>query len=96
MRHLLEDVRETVDLVLIDAPPILWVADSLALAGIVGSVLLVVDARRTTKAAVSRARRQLDLANATILGTVLNNFDPSDFRHYGVAAEGYGYGYSAD
>ena len=71
---------------LIDAPPVLPVADSLSLARLAGGVIVVVEAGRTTYPQVERAIQLLARSQARLLGTVLNR-----------AREdvSYGYGYSA-
>jgi capsular exopolysaccharide synthesis family protein len=87
MRSLLEEARDQADLILIDAPPLLPVADSLVLASYVDGVLLVVDGQRTRRAALVQARGALDQIGARVLGVVLNNVDPSkvgaDYASYG-------------
>jgi Mrp family chromosome partitioning ATPase len=63
------------------------VADAMTLTPLVDAVLLVADARSTTRGAIEQARQQLDQVNARVIGTVLNNFDPSKaaytHQHYG-------------
>jgi capsular exopolysaccharide synthesis family protein len=87
MRALLEEARDQADLILIDAPPLLPVADSLVLASYVDGVLLVVDGQRTRRAALVQARGALDQIGAYVVGVVLNNVDPSkvgaDYASYG-------------
>jgi capsular exopolysaccharide synthesis family protein len=87
MRALLEEARDHADLVVIDAPPLLPVADSLVLASYVDGVLLVIDGQRTKRAALVQARGALDQIGANVLGVVLNNVDPSkvgaDYAAYG-------------
>jgi capsular exopolysaccharide synthesis family protein len=87
MRALLAEARDRADLVIIDAPPLLPVADSLVLASYVDGVLLVVDGQRTKRAALVQARGALDQIGANVLGIILNNVDPSkigaDYAAYG-------------
>jgi capsular exopolysaccharide synthesis family protein len=87
MLALLEEARARADLIVIDAPPLLMVADSLVLASYVDGVLLVVDGQRTRRAALLQARGALDQIGANVLGVVLNNVDPSkvgaDYASYG-------------
>jgi polysaccharide biosynthesis transport protein len=77
MGSLLRELREASDFVLIDAAPVLPVADAMTLTPVVDAALFVADARRTTRGAIEQARHQLDQVNARVIGTVLNNFDPS-------------------
>jgi len=46
------------------------------LAGIVDGVLLVVDAGSADRDEVRRAKEQLELVGAPVIGAVLNQFDP--------------------
>src|SRR5207245_975265 len=61
--------------VLVDAAPILATSDAVAIAPLVDAVLLVADADRVNQRNVARARRQLELIDAPLLGSVLNRFD---------------------
>jgi succinoglycan biosynthesis transport protein ExoP len=82
MGELLSELGKVADFVLIDVPPVLAVADALALAPFADGVILVADAEHTSRHAVAQARQQLDQVNAKLVGTVLNNFDPSRARAY--------------
>lgn len=91
MESLLAELQEAADFVLIDAAPVLPVADAMTLTPLTDAVLFVADARRTTRGAIEQARHQLDQVNARVIGTVLNNFDPSKapgdaYQHYGYYA----------
>jgi Mrp family chromosome partitioning ATPase len=88
MGQVLAELRERADFVLIDSAPALVVADALALAPFVDGVLFVADADKTTRGAVDHARDQLEQVGATLVGAVLNDFDPSKARTYS-----YYYGY---
>jgi Mrp family chromosome partitioning ATPase len=63
--------------VIVDAPPIEPVADSLVLADLVDGVLLVADAQTGTRAGVSQTRHQLEQVGGNILGGVLNRVHES-------------------
>ena len=76
MKGLLATYRKNVDVVLIDGGPILGGPDAMTLAPLVDAVLLVMNAKQTTRSAAQRARKQLELVNARIMGTVL--YDPAD------------------
>lgn len=73
--RLLESLSEQADIVLIDSPPVLPVADTLVLARMVGGVLLVVNSGSTTYAAATRAKDTLVRNHARLLGMVLNRFE---------------------
>lgn len=80
MGRLLSQFREVADFVIIDSAPALVVADALTLAPFVDAALFVADAEHTSRGAVIHARNQLEQVRATIIGAVLNNFDPSKAR----------------
>ncbi len=91
MGDLLSVPSEMADYVLVDAAPVLAVADAATLAPLVDAVLFVVDAQRTHRGAVEQARRQLEQVNAKIIGAVLNNFDPSKAGAYSYYRYSYRY-----
>lgn len=76
---------ESFDIVLIDGPPVMGLADSPLLSSVVQATLLVVAANETRRTAVKVALRRLQYARANIIGVLLSKFD--------AAATGYGYGY---
>lgn len=91
--RLLAALAEQADVLVADTPPVLPVVDTLALARLVGSVVLVVDPRRTSPAAARRARDALTRNGARTLGVVINRFEPR--RAHLDVADVYGYGYPA-
>ena len=82
MRSLMLELRSEADFILIDAPPLLAVADSLMLAQLVDGVILLADADRTHRSAVHQTRQLLTRVNARVIGAVLNNFEVSRTRAY--------------
>lgn len=93
MRDLLAHLCRVADYVVLDCPPVLSVADSLALASSVDGAILVVDANRTDRDAVADARRRLEQVGAAVLGGVLNK---EPFPGRGKYGYGYEYGYTDD
>jgi polysaccharide biosynthesis transport protein len=86
MGGLLKALAEVADYVIIDAPPVMAVADPISLSPLVEGVLFVADAQNTTRAMIEQARRQLDQVDAPVIGAILNNFDPGlpgDYYYYG-------------
>jgi succinoglycan biosynthesis transport protein ExoP len=80
------------DVVLIDTPPVLLVADTLVIGRMVGGAVLVLETRKTPTAAVQRAKDALTRNQTRLLGVVINKFQAQD-ASYGY---GYGYGYPND
>ncbi len=84
LREVLTQAVETYDQVLFDGPPVLLVSDSLVLATLVDGVVLVCRAR-TGRGMVQRAKSQLGLVNARIIGAILNAVETTRggyFRKY--------------
>lgn len=75
MEDLLQRLRREADVVLIDTPPSLVVADANVLAARTDGVLLVVNADRTRRVAVQQATEGLRQVGASLLGGVLNMVD---------------------
>jgi capsular exopolysaccharide synthesis family protein len=91
--ELLDRLREAVDIVLIDTPPVLPVSDARILSGVVDGVALVASSQRATVNDVARSVELLKQVGAPLLGTVLNGIDTS--AAYGDGYQ-YGYRYQAD
>lgn len=75
MRELLETIGRSYDLVIIDTPPVLPVADAAIIAAVSDGVLMVVRAGKTSRGLTQEACARLAAVGANIVGTVLN--DPS-------------------
>ena len=75
MKRLLATLKTQFDLVIIDAPPVLPVADAAILAAQADGVILVVRAGKTQRRTAAHARALLQQARATILGCVLTHAD---------------------
>jgi capsular exopolysaccharide synthesis family protein len=72
MRALLDQISQQADLLLIDCPPVLPVADSLSLAAIVDGVLFVVRSGKTRTQAAREAVDSLRQVGAKLVGVVIN------------------------
>jgi polysaccharide biosynthesis transport protein len=75
------------DIVIIDAPPVMGLADAPLLSTAAQATLLVVAANETRRSTFKVAIKRLQLARANLLGAMLNKFNS---RQPGY---GYGYGY---
>jgi succinoglycan biosynthesis transport protein ExoP len=78
------------DIVLIDGPPVLGLADSILYATAVEGTIYVVEAGRANQGQTKAALRRLHASGARIIGAVLTKFNP---RHAGYGHE-YSYYYS--
>ncbi|HKH24702.1 MAG TPA: CpsD/CapB family tyrosine-protein kinase, partial [Acidimicrobiales bacterium] len=75
-RRLVDVLGQTYDMVVIDCPPVLPVTDSLVVARMVDTSLLVASAHKTSKRALTRAVELLRQVDAPLAGTVLNSLSP--------------------
>ncbi|GLZ51779.1 polysaccharide biosynthesis tyrosine autokinase [Actinomycetospora sp. NBRC 106378] len=89
MRTLLDEARAAYDVVLVDSPPVLPVADAPALAPLTDGVLLVGRHGLVTEPQVRAAVAALDAVGAHLFGVVLSAAPGHD------RSGGYGYGYGA-
>ncbi|WP_448642929.1 CpsD/CapB family tyrosine-protein kinase [Geodermatophilus sp. URMC 63] len=93
MFSLLDKLRGQNDFVLVDAPPLLPVADSTGLSVYMDGVLLSVRYGSTHKEQLQQAAATLERVGATLLGVILNIVPPKAEL---ATAYGYGYGYGYD
>ncbi len=77
-RRLIDVLGQTYDVVVIDCPPVLAVTDSLVLARMADTTLLVTSVNRTSKRSLARAVELLRQVDAPLAGTVLNSLSPDD------------------
>lgn len=73
VRHLVESLHETYDIVILDSPPVVPVSDPLHFLDAVDGVLYMVMAGQTPKELSKRGVEILNSAGANILGAVANN-----------------------
>lgn len=77
MSHLLQELKQDYDIILIDMPPLMPVADGISLSGMLDGVLLAVAWDSTPLEVLAEVTHGLHLADANILGVVLTNVDES-------------------
>lgn len=82
MEHLVAQLREEFDVIIFDAPPLLQVADSRITSKLTDGVVLVVGCTTSDRQRVLKAKEQLELAEAKILGVVLNRRELTDDSAY--------------
>lgn len=91
MTQLLEELTARFDLVLLDSPPVLGLADSPLLAALVEGVVIVIQSDRSRRGSLKASLRRLRSMRTNVLGGVLTKFDPSDTGNR--YSEYYGYNY---
>lgn len=84
MKDFLEMLESEYDMILIDVPPILPVADASVVANYVDGVVLVIGYGQVPIEAAIQAKEQLEKVNAKTLGVVLNKVpvDQKDYYYY--------------
>jgi capsular exopolysaccharide synthesis family protein len=90
IRKIIAEARETFDLVIIDGPPSLGLADAPLLSAAAGSTLFVIEAGKTRTRAAIEALNRLEATSTRIVGAALTK---SEERASGYGRYGYGYGY---
>ena len=90
MQELLHELAGQADVVLIDSPPVLPVADATALAQAVDGVLLVLEAGKTRREAARNAVESLRQVGANVVGVVLNGVPTHKGSYYYSYYETYG------
>ena len=92
IRKIIGEARETFDLVVIDGPPTLGLADAPLLAAAAGGALFVIESGKTRTRAAVEALNRLESTGTRILGATLTKAEESA-NGYGRYGYGYGYGY---
>jgi Mrp family chromosome partitioning ATPase len=78
---------EVFDLIVIDGPPVMGLADAQLLSSAVAATVFVAGAGQARTRLVRGALKRLQLARGPVIGAVLTKFDAR------TAGYGYGYGY---
>jgi capsular exopolysaccharide synthesis family protein len=89
LHSLLSIGSEVFDLIVIDGPPLLGLADAQILAGVASATIFVVAAGQVRPALLRVSMKYLQLARANVIGAVLTKHDTKS------AGYGYGYGYGS-
>jgi tyrosine-protein kinase Etk/Wzc len=75
-KEFLHELREHYDVIIVDTPPVLPVADAFEVAPEVDGVILVYEVGRIGRGILHRAKVQLENVNSNVLGVILNNVKP--------------------
>jgi len=92
IRAILNEAADMFDVVVVDAPPTLGLADVPLLASAAGHVMFVVESGRTRTRAAIEALNRIEATGAHIVGATLTKSSDSG-AGYGYKRYGYGYGY---
>jgi capsular exopolysaccharide synthesis family protein len=91
IRKIINEASDRFELVVIDGPPTLGLADAPMLAAAAANVVFVIESGRTRTAAAIEALNRLEATSAHVLGALLTK--ARETGGYGYSGYGYGYGY---
>ena len=86
-RKLLDDMRADFDHIVIDAPPVMGLADAPLIGSVVEGIVFVLDSQATRRPVAQAAVGRLKGAHAHVLGALMTKFDARNSSY------GYGYNY---
>ena len=92
IRRIIAEASEQFDIVIIDGPPTMGLADSPLLAAAAGHLLFVVESGKTRTRAAIESLNRLEATGTHVLGATLTKFTAAG-ANYGYGTYGYGYGY---
>jgi capsular exopolysaccharide synthesis family protein len=82
MKEIVEQLDNAVEYVIYDSSPLLSVTDPVLMARLVDGVVLVADARGTSRNLVQRGIEALRQADVNVIGTILNKIPPKEQNYY--------------
>ena len=91
LKRLISELESQYDLIIIDGPPVLGLADALEISKTVEGVVYVLESNGLKTRAIETALNRLRSANANIFGAIVTKLDARN-TSYGYG-DGYGYGY---
>jgi polysaccharide biosynthesis transport protein len=95
LKDLLESLQTEFDMILIDTPPLLQVADARLICNQADATVLVI-AQHTPRETAHLVRQQLSIDGSHLLGTILNKWDPKASLHGYADYSSYYTSYYAD
>jgi capsular exopolysaccharide synthesis family protein len=85
-----KEATEHFDIVILDGPPVMGLADAPLIASVATGAVLTIEAGRTSRAQARAAIKRLRVGDARLFGAILTKFDSRK------TAYGYGYAYAYD
>lgn len=92
LKTMIDDLTQRYDVVIVDAPPVMGLADAVLLGAVVERVVFVAEAGRSHLGGSRTATQRLTKAGSTIIGVVLTRYDASSSGAY---AYNYSYAYGS-
>jgi len=82
MQDILTKLKERADIVVMDSPPVLAVADAVILSSLADAVLMVVRSGKTRREWAKQALNSLNQVKARVVGVVVNGITKADNSYY--------------
>lgn len=82
MRQIIEKLKYSFDLILVDSPPVMFVTDPVIISSIVEGVILVVQNNKTKVKHLITAKCRLEEAHSDIIGVINNKIDITGGDYY--------------
>ena len=82
MKTLISELKNGIDLVLLDTPPILAVVDSLIISSLTEAVAIIAEPGKTTRKSFSQAAALLQKSQTKIIGVIFNKADIAEKYYY--------------
>ena len=95
LKDLLAQLGNQFDVIVLDGPPVLGLADAPLLASNVEGTILVATAEQTNRDAFKGAFQRLQTTHANVLGALLTQYDAAKGDNYGYGSYSY-YSYGND
>jgi len=96
MKELLEEVKASFDVILVDTPPVLVVVDSAIVSSLSDSTVFIVRAEKTTRKPFLQAIEELRLGKSQIIGVIFNEVKVRKEGYYSHYYKYYRYHYYRD
>jgi succinoglycan biosynthesis transport protein ExoP len=101
LRMFISQAEERYDVVIVDGPPVMGLADAPLISSVVAGTILVIETGRTGRGPILAMLHRLRMARAKVLGAILAKFDARKVAYgYGYNTYGYeqryGYGYGTE
>jgi capsular exopolysaccharide synthesis family protein len=83
MREVLEELKQKFDIIIVDSPLVMGMADAVILSSICDGTLIVARYNSTSRSALNQAKKLMENVKANILGAILNEMDVRRARYGG-------------
>lgn len=89
---LLNDLKKQYDVIILDCPPVLGLADTLVLTKYSDANIVTISSERTKLETLKEVKKNIEKANSNITGIIINKVKKKKSSYYGYGYYGY-YGY---